>query len=434
MNSLLALLAKGATTFTSMVFGILTARLILGTVGVEHYSLYALLVAIPALLTFSDLGAGAVLVNGVATSDDPRTDPQVRAQLTSVGRIVVCFAAAIQCLNTVLLLTGGWAALLGDAGQIPGAPSAAFACLSVFACGIPLGLWVRIMLGLRRNHLTILLQGLISPLNFLLVRLLLGGGEDLSSYLAMSSYVASFIVGLIGLIVTARMTAPLVTRALRDIPRLRAVAGARVMDVGWPMLAHMIAAPIALSSQRYVVAQFGTTDDVAQYSVAGQVFFALMGLVVAAGAALWPRYARQRAHGDLRHGPWSLSAAFAAGMILASAMIWLVRDDLFGFITSGEVSVPSSTIVAFGAMITCSAVLYPMGMFIMDTPGIRFQVVPALSMAALSFGLSIALTRAMGVEGPPLAYVIATVVCQIIPVAIYIRRHRDRLYPLAPVA
>ncbi|MCL3839190.1 lipopolysaccharide biosynthesis protein [Aeromicrobium duanguangcaii] len=429
MNSLLALAAKAGTMLTSLVFGVLTARLILGTVGVEYYSLYALLVAFPALLSFTDLGAGAVVVNGVATSDDPRTDPRVLVQLTSVGRILVGFAAVTQCVNTVLLVTGGWNRLLGAAGEIDGAEIAAFLCLSVFACGVPVGIWVRILLGLRKNHLVILLQGLISPLNFVLVwGILQVRDHRFAAELALSSFVASFTVSVIGLTLTARMTRPLVHRALHQIPRPKQAPGTRVMDVGWPMLAQLLAAPIALASQRYVLAQFGSTHEVAEYSVAAQVFFALNGLVMAAGVTLWPTFARQRAQGTIQRGPGWLSAIFAVGVLLATGVVWLVRDELFAFTTNGEVEVSVSTVLSFGAMVTCSAILYPLGMFMMDKPGIRFQVIPALTMAAVSFGLSIPLTLVAGVQGPPLGNVLAVTVCQIIPFSIYVHRHRERLY------
>ncbi|WP_255956237.1 MULTISPECIES: oligosaccharide flippase family protein [Aeromicrobium] len=432
MNSVYALLARLATMSTSLVFGVLTARLILGTVGVEHYTLYALLVAFPALLSFTDLGAGAVVVNSVAASDDPRTDPLVLAQVTSVGRILVGFAAVAQLVNTLLLLTGGWTRILGDAGRLDGADLGAFLSLSVFACGVPVGLWVRIMLGLRKNHVVILLQGLISPLNFGLVWLVLNIDDaHFAAQLAMTSFIASFTVGVIGLAVTSRMTSPLVPRTIRRLPRLRQAPGTRVMDVGWPMLAQLLSAPIALGSQRYVLAQFGTAHDVAEYSVAAQVFFALNGLVGAAGVALWPKFARDRERGTIHRGPGLLSAVFASGIVVATGLVWLVREPLFGFITNDEVTVSGTTVLAFGAMVTCTAILYPLGMFIMDKPGIRFQVVPALTMAASSLALSIVLTVLLGVEGPPLSSVLAVIVCQIIPFAIYIRRHRDRLYSTA---
>ncbi|PJI52256.1 hypothetical protein CTI14_45325, partial [Methylobacterium radiotolerans] len=40
-------------------------------------------------------------------------------------------------------------------------------------------------------------------------------------------------------------------------------------------------------------------------------FFALNGLVMAGGLALWPHFARMRHQGDLRRGPFLLSALFA---------------------------------------------------------------------------------------------------------------------------
>nr|WP_157797347.1 hypothetical protein [Microbacterium barkeri] len=81
-------------------------------------------------------------------------------------------------------------------------------------------------------------------------------------------------------------------------------------------------------------------------------------------------------------------------------------------------------------MIMLTAAVYPLGMFIMDKPGIRFQVIPTLAMAAVSIVLSLVLTRVLGIVGPLLGVAFALVVCQVIPYAIYIHRHRERL--LAP--
>lgn len=141
MNSLLALGARALTMVVSLVCGVITTRMILGETDIQHYALYSLLITIPSLLTFTDLGSGAVLVNAVATSDDIRTDRRLRLQVTSVGRILLMFATGLMLINTVLLVTGGWRALFGDAGAIPGRrspPSCASpcsACRSPWACG-----------------------------------------------------------------------------------------------------------------------------------------------------------------------------------------------------------------------------------------------------------------------------------------------------------
>jgi O-antigen/teichoic acid export membrane protein len=199
------------------------------------------------------------------------------------------------------------------------------------------------------------------------------------------------------------------------------------MDVGWPMLAQLLSYPVAVSTQRYVLAQWGTHQDVAEYGVAGQVFFALNGLVVAAGLALWPMYARRRHRGELRRGPFLLAGIFAAGVGAATVFVALVGPWVFDFITDGTLEVRTTTILAFGLMVTCTAGLYPLGMFIMDKPGIRFQVVPTLLMALASLALSIVLTPAIGTAGPPLGNAVAVVVFQVIPFSWYIIRHRARL-------
>ncbi|MGN7966835.1 hypothetical protein ACTJKK_12245 [Microbacterium sp. 22179] len=433
MNSLLALGARALTMVVSLVCGVITTRMILGETDIQHYALYSLLITIPSLLTFTDLGSGAVLVNAVATSDDIRTDRRLRLQVTSVGRILLMFATGLMLINTVLLVTGGWRALFGDAGAIPGAALAAFLCITLFSLSITLGVWFRILLGQRRNHLVILVQGLISPVTLGGVWLMLHlGGRDFDSYLAIASYGASLLSAIIGFLLVTRSTRPLIPDALRMLFRWRSIPGVRVMDVGWPMLAQMITYPIAVGSQRYVLAQFGTPTDVAEYGVTGQVFFALNGLVMAAGVALWPQFARLRHRGELKRGPYLLSLLFAGAVAAATAFVWLIAPWLFEFITQGELDVRSSTILAFGAMIMLTAAVYPLGMFIMDKPGIRFQVIPTLAMAAVSIVLSLVLTPVLGIVGPLLGVSFALIVCQVIPYAIYIHRHRDRLLKSEP--
>lgn len=428
MNSLLALGARALTMAISLVCGVITTRMILGETDVQHYALYSLLITIPSLLTFTDLGSGAVLVNAVATSEDIRTDRRLRLQVTSVGRILLMFATALMVINTILLVTGGWRALFGDAGAIPGAPLAAFLCITLFSLTITLGVWFRILLGQRRNHLVILVQGMISPVTMGGVWLMLTfGGRDFDSYLGTASYGASLLSAIVGFVLVTRSSAPLIPSAARMLLRPRAFPGVRVMDVGWPMLAQMVTYPIAVGSQRYVLAQFGTPTDVAEYGVAGQVFFALNGLVMAAGVALWPQFTRMRHRGELKRGPYQLSALFAAAVAAATLLVWLVAPWLFEFITRGELEVRTPTILAFGCMIMLTAAVYPLGMFIMDKPGIRFQVIPTLSMALVSIVLSIVLTPLYGIVGPLIGVSFALIVCQVIPYSIYIHRHRERL-------
>lgn len=432
MNAVRALGARALTLALSMVCGVLTTRLVLGEAGVGAYALYNLLVALPSLLAFTDLGSGAAVVNSVSRSDDIRTDPLVRDQVTAVGRILIAFASVTMLLNVVLLATGAWGSLLGSVGSRPGAELAAFACLTVFCLGVPIGLWVRIMLGLRRNHVVVLLQGLISPVNLLFVWVLLHVAPSQPSLLALSSFVAAFLVTVVGLSLTWWSTRPLLREALARLPAWRRFPSVRVMDVGWPMLAQLLSFPLAVQTQRYVLSHLGGEQQVAQYGVVAQVFLSLNGLVIAAGVALWPHFNVRRHRGELTSGPYLLSALFAAGSVAAGAVFLAFAGPVFGFISNGELEVGRGTILAFATMVTAIAALYPLGMFIMDTPGIRFQVVPTLAMAVSSVLLTLALVPVLGAAGPPLGTAVAIVCCQIVPFVLYIRRHRDRLWSADP--
>jgi O-antigen/teichoic acid export membrane protein len=200
------------------------------------------------------------------------------------------------------------------------------------------------------------------------------------------------------------------------------------MDVGWPMMAQVLASPLAITLQRYLLAHDGTEQQVAEYGVLGQVFFAVMALVSAAGLALWPAYAKARHEGRLRRGPYLMAGAFGGGVLVATAVVWSVRDWLFSFITHGTIAVSSVDVLLFGVMVAVQAALYPLGMFIMDRAGLRFQVVPVAVMVVSTIGLTLVLTPSLGVSGPLVASAASALVFQVVPFCAYIHRHRDRLF------
>lgn len=434
MNTFKSVGAKAVTMLIALICGLTTTRLIIADAGVHEYALYTLVVALPGLVAFADLGSGAVLVNRIATTDHPRNDPGLTAQVTTVGRIMLSFAAVLMTVNTVFLLAGVWPVFLGETGDIPGSSLAAFLAIAVFCCSIPLGIWTRILLGLQRNHIIIMIQGVQSPLTLLLIWLMLTvGPETLHPFLAVGSLLAAAGVALTGFMLARRFTSPLLGTAARRIPFVRRYPGVRVMDMGWPMLAQLLATPLSMQSQRFVLAQFVSAASLAQYAMAGQFFFALQGLVSAAGLTLWPRYAKARASGHRTTGPFIMAACFAGGVVLFTAGMLVVGPWVFGFISGGKVEVPVEIILAFGAMVAAQAALYPLGMFMMDTAGVRFQVAPTLVMAATSVALAFLLTPSFGAVGPMLGNAAAVTVCQIVPYSLRIRRlERGTAAPRAP--
>lgn len=423
-----ALAARALTTIVSAVMGILTARLILGSAGIEAFALYALITTLPSLMQFQDLGAGAALVNVIATSGDPNRGVETATTLTSVWRIMLIFAAAIMGVNGLLLITGGWSLLLGSTGHMTNASLAAFTCVAVWAINIPLGIWQRILLGLQKNHVTILIQGAMAPLNFGFAWLILQAGPSAYSFLALASYFAAFAIASFGMLVAFRHLPRAFAMAARRVWFPSRYQGVTVMDVGWPMLAQMLSAPLSITAQRYVLAQFAPPAAVGEYTAAAQVYLSLLGVISAAGVALWPHFARQRSVGTLVTGPFKLSVQFVAVCIATTALLYAVRGPLFAFTTNEKIEVQDATCIAFSLMLILQAALYPLGMFIMDKPGIRFQMVPTIIMAVGSLVMGILVTPTLGVIGPVLSNCLFVLFAQILPFLVYIHRNRDSLW------
>jgi hypothetical protein len=287
----------------SLVCGILSARLVIGEAGVSNYALMSLLIALPSLVAFSDLGAGAVVINSVATSPDIRTDLPLRRQTTTVARVILMFAASAAVIDLVLFLSGGWSLVLGSTGSVRNATLAAFVCVLIYCVTVSLGLWQRILLGLGRNPIVILLQGLISPLSLLIVWILLSVGDPtLRSFLALGTFLATLAVAVTGTIVADRLSSPLLRVTAAEVFHPRRYPGVRVMDVGWPMFAQLLAGPLSLTLPRYILAQSASHTQLAEYALAGQVFFALQALIGAhQGASRGADHPRPLLHlGDLR--------------------------------------------------------------------------------------------------------------------------------------
>src|SRR5690606_10681110 len=197
-------------TGLSGLLGMFTARLIIEQAGVAQYAQYGLLSTLPSLVPFADLGMAAVVVNAVAGSARANDDPAVRRTLTSAFRILVCSGLTIVAVGVLLGALGWWPALLGP-GLLEGGALTATVCVMVLGVALPCGVGARILVGLGRNPLQTALTGLTAPLVMAGVLVVLAVGD--SSFLALATYVASAVGGVVLLVTAARLLRPQVGAA-----------------------------------------------------------------------------------------------------------------------------------------------------------------------------------------------------------------------------
>ena len=409
----------------SAVLGIINTRLIIEHFGQAAYAQYGLLVAIGALLPFADLGVSAAVINAVAGAEHPGSDPRVRAVLTTAVRISLGSMLVLLLVAVAFTASGVWPALLGDGLIRHTGPAVAAICLGAIAISMPAGLGQRIFTGLGANHISIALMGLQAPLVLLallaMIELDTGGG----AYIAVLPYLAVFLLSVVATFYASRRIRPAAPQAFRDAARVRTVKGGRVFDVAWPMLLQMIALPIAMQTDRIVLSHVSDLKSLAEYNLASQMYTPVWQVVSAAGIALWPAFARARAraeHGDPVASPIRMALAFGGAAALVCLVISLASPWLSARASGGTIHLELAIVVVFSVLMVLQATKYPLGMYMTDARGLRYQAFMIIAFLPVNLGLSWVLAVQLGAPGPVIGSAVGVFFSQVLANWIYVRR------------
>ncbi len=408
----------------SGVLGILTSRVIIVGFGTDAYAQYGLLASLPALLPFADLGIAAVVVNAVAQSKDVHRDEVLLRSITSAFRVLLGSAAVISLVALVITLAGWWPALLGE-GLLPGGGYAVMACLALFCVALPLTVGPRILVGLGRTTTQISAQALTAPIIMAGVGAAALLSLPVGNYLAVVTFLAGIVVAGVGLLLAARHIRPQVGRAIREIPHFRRTPGVAVFNLAWPMLVQMLALPIAMQTSRILVSHLGGSAELARYNLASQLFGLALQTIAAAGVALWPIFARARAD-QVVESPAKPTLWFIGGGLVIAGAVAGASPWIAGFVSTGQITLDWVLLVSFVVFVALQAAKYPIGMYMTDLAGLRFQVVPTILMVPISVGLSLWLIPLLGAAGSVVGASAAVALCQVVPNLVYVRRDLAR--------
>ncbi len=416
--------AKVIVMGVSAVFGLVTTRLIIQHFGTAAYAQYGLLASVPNLLPFADLGIGAAILNVVGASKDVRSDEQVQRTITTAIRVLIASAIAIAAGGIVLEAIHAWPALLGK-GLLPNAGMTATICLIVYVSVLPLAVGQRVIVGMRRSATQVLSQGVVSPAFCLAVIVCVVLNIPAGSQLSILSYVANTLTTLICLFVAWRATSPMLRRAFHDVPRLKAVPGVKVLNVAWPQLIQNMVIPLGFEFDRILISHFSVQATLARYNLASQLFGMVTQVILVAGVALWPFYARQRAMNSVSSpaGPAVVYGAMALvlGVALAAIAPWLM-----GALSKGAIAPDPWTLIGFLGFAVMTAIKQPLGMYMTDPRGMRAQIPWILVMVPVNIALAIVLIKHLGAGGPMVSATLTSFVFQIIPYSLWVRRDVKR--------
>lgn len=422
----------GKTAGTKMIVlglsglcAIVTSRMILSHFGTEAYAQYGLLASLPSLLPFADLGIAAVVINSIAEAKNPRSDEHVRRSLLTALRILLVSGTVIMATSALVSVLGLWPVLLGN-GLLPdGGAWAAFLCMAVFGITLPLAVGQRILVGLERTATQVKSQIVVAPLILLAVLLSIGLAAPVGSYLAVFSYAAAAVNSIICLIIASRLISPQLTSALRSVPHIKREPGIKAFHLAWPMLLQMVALPIAMQSDRLLLSHLTHGEELAQYNLASQLFGMILQVIAAAGIVLWPIYAKARSASRIE-SPLVPTIWFAAGGLFLGGLLAIATPFLVAFVSDGRIILDAWLVSGFAVFVALQAAKYPTGMYMTDSAGLRFQVLPILMLVPLNIAISWWLISLLGAAGPIIGSAISVAACQLIPNLCYVTRDLAR--------
>jgi O-antigen/teichoic acid export membrane protein len=422
--------------------GLVATRITVSQVGVPIYGAIALISTLAALLPFADLGVGAAVTTAAAhlpKAGDKGTD--FHAVVLGSLRLLLASAVAIFITDIAVSLSVGWAVVLGIAPHDGSANFAVTVVLALFALSLPFGLGARVLNGIGKNHVALATLSAASLFTLTGVALLSVTHSDPYLYAivpAISALLAAFFTTL----VAARLADLSPTLILRHSARRSAHPGGKVMHVAVPMMVIMLALPVALQTDRIVLAHRSTPSALTDYALASQLYLPLWSIISTAGVTLWPYFARQQRRGNKEiRNSWlrTTAAVSTAGLCLGVALV-VLGPWLTIFTSAGKDRVTISLFASFSCLLVIQSIHLTSGMLLTQPRQLWFQAICCLAVVVINLPLSWWLARPLAAAGPVVASAATLAALELIPCLLlarhYIKKSSNSLrepIPMPPV-
>jgi O-antigen/teichoic acid export membrane protein len=417
-SSIAAIVAR----FLSLALSFLVVPLTIGYLGIERYGMLAALTGLMSMLVFADLGLSNGLMNIVSDANG-KDDKSAAAIAVSSGFFMLAFVAIVVAAVFVLGFPYvDWAQLLGvkTASAVADAGPTAVVLLTLFVIGLPLGTIERIRLAYQEGFLnaTAAIGAALLSLAALILVIVAGGGLPLVVLAISLPPVLALAIN--GLFLLRRR--PWLMPRFRRFQRPMAV---RLARLGFLFFVLQLAVAVAYQSDVVVAAAVLGAGAAATYAVTLKVFLLVPSLVAMFLVTLWPAYTEALARHDgawirrtLRRSIWiALGATGVASLVLVIAGSWFIRTW-----TRNAVDPPFELLVGAALWAVVSTGFNAVAMLLNAASVMAFQVVAAVSMAALSITLSIALANTIGLAGIIWGTLLAYILVSALPVCIYLPR------------
>lgn len=413
--------AKVVVLPVAAVANLVIARMVTGAVGIELFGAVMLIATLSQSLNFADLGVGAPVATAASNLDGTAEgDLRFRRILLTALRTMLVSASVLGVVAVALAVFDLWAPLLG-LPEVPGGLSASAAtalALLAFSASLPFFVGEALLRGGGRTHEAVLLTGLSAPVSLLLTLLLHALDAPVYTY-ALALPLGLLAVALGCGIRGRRFFRVQLRGVLGEVLRPRAFPGLPVAAMAGPWFVIMVGLPIALQSDRIIIAQRAGDVELSHYSYAAQLYLPMWSVIAVAALALWPVFAKSGEAAGGRRRSWLTGTAVLTGVaVVFAGGLLLLGDLVIGWMSGGAARVSFALLAGFAALLLVQAVHVTSGIMLISPAQLRFQAVCVAVLVLTNVPLSWWLTPYLGATGPVLASVVTVLLCQLVPCAI----------------
>ncbi|MGD0738644.1 MAG: oligosaccharide flippase family protein [Terracidiphilus sp.] len=404
MTTLSAVISKGAAFLTLFI----SVPLTLSYLGAERFGLWMTIGSVTVILSSSDLGIGYGLLCCVAEANGKDDRELARGYVSSAFFMLAGIAASFLCAFFAVYELIPWPRLFNvhspTAVAEAGPAAAVFVCC--FIASIPLGIVNRIQIGYQdgfENNLWISLGSVFSLAAVLLACYVRASLPWLVLAMTGAPILAVILNSTVLFAVERPWLCPQWSLANTRMQN-------RMLGLGSMFVILQLAAAIGFSSDNVVIAQNLGSAAVTQYSVPARMFSLITMVIITVISPLWPAYGEALARRDFdwvrralkRSMEISLLIGLSANLLLVALAPRILRWWIGTKITPSFLLLVSLAIwgVLCAVSTAPTTLLNGAGM-------LKGQAAAAAVACVVNLGLSIYLTRRIGIAGVCLGSVIA---------------------------
>jgi O-antigen/teichoic acid export membrane protein len=350
------------------------------------------------MLSFVDLGMGNGLINIVAEANGHNNVTQAQ-QYVSSAFFSLCAIALILAATFYLvypLVDWQWMFNVTSVQAIHEAGPALALFVGCFLLNLPLSVAQQANAGYQEgyvNHIWGMVSGVVG-IGTILVAIYLQAGLPWLVLCMAGSTVLTSLLNSVALFGKRRPW-------LR--PRLKYLtpgAMRRIVKVGGLFLALQIAVTVGYQSDNIVISRILGADQVTQYAVPQKLFMFGPTILSFILMPLWPAYGEALIRGDVAWVKQTLRRSIGIGLLInvsLALVLVLWGSQILRLWAGPEIQPQRSLLIGLGLWCILNGFGGPLAMFLNGANVIGFQVICALSMAAINLVLSIMLTQSIGV-------------------------------------